>query len=131
MHRLVKKIEDKHRKKVELRFQIGDSVNVHMKIIEGTKERVQVYSGTVVGQQGSGMSQTFTVSRVTFGYANEKVFPIHSPNIVRVEVTKRGKVRRAKLTYLRGKHGKAAKVEGIFGAEREVEEPVAEEAPQE
>ncbi len=110
---LVKKIEDKYMKKELSQFQIGDSVKVHIKIVEGEKERVQIYSGLVIGKRGSGLSETFTVGRVAFGYANEKVFPFCSPNITKVEVVRRGKVRKAKLNYLRGKLGKAAKVVGV------------------
>ena len=128
MNLLVKKIEEKHLKKAAHQFQIGDSVKVHLKIIEGDKERVQVYAGLVVGKHGAGLSETFTVSRVAFGYANEKVFPTCSPNIMQVEVVRRGKVRKAKLNYIRGKLGKAAKVEGIF---TEVAKELKEEAPQE
>ena len=131
MHPLVKKIEEKYRKKALPQFNVGDSVKVHTKIIEGDKERVQIYSGVVIGKQGNGLSEMFVVSRVEFGYANEKVFPIHSPGITNVEVTKRGKVRKAKLSYLRGKLGKAAKVEGIFGLDAVAEVEPTEEAPQE
>lgn len=126
MNPLVKKIEEKYKKKELSEFCIGDSVKVHMKISEGDKERVQIYSGTVIGRQGNGLSGTFTVSRVAFGYANEKIFPVHSPNIMQVEVVRRGKVRKAKLNYLRGKLGKAAKVEGIFTEMSSAEAPVAE-----
>ena len=130
MHPLVKKLEDKYKKKELAHFCVGDSVNVHTKIVEGDKERVQIYSGVVIGKQGTGVSETFTVSRVAFGYANEKVFPMYSPGVMQVEVTKRGKVRKAKLSYLRGRLGKAAKVEGIFGLDA-TEEAVAEKTPQE
>lgn len=123
MHPFVKKIEEKYSKKNTSKFQVGDTVKVHMKIIEGDKERVQVYTGLVIGRRGSGVSESFTVSRVAFGYANEKVFPLCSPNIMEVEVVRRGKVRKAKLNYLRGKLGKAAKVEGIFTEEAKVETP--------
>ena len=114
MNPLVKEIEKKHIKKELAPFEIGDTVNVHIKIIEGDKHRVQIYSGLVIGKHGSGLSATFSVSRVAFGYANEKTFPVYSPNVTKVEVVRRGKVRKSKLTYIRGKLGKAAKVEGIF-----------------
>ena len=117
MHPLMKKIEEKYIKKNLCQFRIGDTVKVHIKIIEGEKERIQIYAGLVIAKRGSGFSESFTVSRVTFGYANEKIFPNSSPSITQVEVVRRGKVRKAKLTYLRGKIGKAAKVEGIFSAE--------------
>lgn len=126
MHPLVKKIEEKYLKKNKSQFHIGDTVKVHMKIIEGDKERVQVYSGLVIGKHGAGSAESFTVSRVAFGYANEKVFPTCSPNIMQVEVVRRGKVRKAKLNYIRGKLGKAAKVEGIFTEEASQEESTQE-----
>lgn len=131
MNPLVRKIEDKYKKKELSEFSIGDTVKVHMKIIEGDKERVQIYSGVVIGKNGVGLSATFAVSRVAFGYANEKIFPVHSPNIMQVEVTKRGKVRKARLNYLRGKLGKAAKVEGVFGLVDVDAVVPTEEAPQE
>lgn len=115
MHPLVKKVEAKHMKKKMPRFDVGDTVKVHTKIVEGDKERIQIYQGTVVARRGSGISETFTVNRVAFGYANEKVFPIHGPSTVNVEVIKRGDVRRAKLNYLRGQVGKKAKVRSKFG----------------
>ena len=127
MQPLVKKIEDKYMKKGLSQFQIGDSVKVHIKIIEGEKERIQIYAGLVIGKRGAGLSESFTVSRVAFGYANEKVFPNCSPNIIQVEVVRRGKVRKAKLNYLRGKLGKAAKVEGIFTQEASSKSDVVEE----
>jgi large subunit ribosomal protein L19 len=111
MNPLVKKIEEKYIKKGLSQFHIGDTVKVHVKIIEGEKERVQVYAGIVIAKRGAGFSETFTVTRVSFGYANEKIFPNSCPSIMQVEVVRRGKVRKAKLNYLRGKLGKAAKVE--------------------
>lgn len=115
MNNIVKAIESQYIKKKLPDFQIGDTVKVHTKIVEGDKERVQIYNGIVVARKGSGTSETFTVGRVSFGYANEKVFPINSPTIVSVEVLQRGKVRRAKLNYLRGKLGKKAKVSSRMG----------------
>ncbi len=127
MKTLVKRVEEKYSKKALSQFQIGDSVKVHIKIVEGEKERVQIYAGLVIGKRGSGLSESFTVSRVTFGYANEKIFPNCSPSIMQVEVVRRGKVRKAKLNYLRGKLGKAAKVEGIFTQEASSKSDVVEE----
>ena len=140
MHSLVQKIERKHMKNKVPKFSIGDQVKVHTKIVEGEKERVQVYQGTVVARSGKGVSVTFTVSRISFGYANEKVFQLHSPNIINIEVLSKGIVRRAKLNYLRGKLGKAAKVrmqvgmqvvaeEEILFEEEKVIEATAPEAP--
>ena len=91
-------------------FGIGDTVKVHAKIKEGNRERIQIFEGTVIARKHGGISETFTVRRVSYGVGVEKTFPIHSPNVARVEVVRKGKVRRAKLYYLRGRVGKAAKV---------------------
>ncbi len=89
---------------------VGDTVKVHVNIREGDKERIQVFEGTVISKKGSGVAETFTVRRVSYGVGVEKVFPIHSPNVVKVETVRRGKVRRSKLYYLRDRVGKASKV---------------------
>ena len=91
-------------------FGIGDGVKVYVRIVEGEKERIQLFEGTVIAKHGGGISETFTVRRVSYGVGVEKTFPIHSPNVEKVEVYRVGKVRRAKLYYLRGRVGKAAKV---------------------
>jgi large subunit ribosomal protein L19 len=91
-------------------FEIGDTVDVHVKIEEGDKERVQVFNGTVIARKGSGMSEMFTVRRIVAGEGVERVFPIHSPTVVDVQVVRRGHVRRAKLYYLRDRVGKRARV---------------------
>lgn len=91
-------------------FNIGDTVKVHVKIKEGNRERVQVFEGTVIAKRGGGVSETFTVRRVSYGVGVEKVFPVNSPNVEKVDVVRRGKVRRSKLYYLRDRVGKAAKV---------------------
>ena len=91
-------------------FNIGDSVKVYVRIKEGEKTRTQMFEGTVIARHGGGISETFTVRRVSYGVGVEKTFPIHSPNVEKVEVFREGKVRRAKLYYLRGRVGKAAKV---------------------
>ena len=90
--------------------RVGDTVRVHVKIKEGSRERVQVFEGTVVAKKHGGIEESFTVRRLSYGVGCEKVFPIHAPNIVKVETVRRGKVRRAKLYYLRDRLGKAAKV---------------------
>ena len=90
--------------------KIGDTIKVHNLIKEGNRERVQIFEGTVIAKQGGGISETFTVRRVAYGVGVEKTFPIHSPNVQKVEVVRVGKVRRAKLYYLRDRVGKAAKV---------------------
>ena len=91
-------------------IRVGDSVRVHVKIKEGSRERVQVFEGTVIAKKHGGIEETFTVRRISYGVGCEKVFPIHAPNIVNVEVVRSGKVRRAKLYYLRDRMGKAAKI---------------------
>ena len=91
-------------------FRAGDTVDVHLKVIEGSKSRVQVFRGVVIKRQGSGIRETFTVRKVSFGICVERTIPVHSPNIDKLEVLSRGKVRRAKLYYLRDRHGKAAKI---------------------
>lgn len=89
---------------------IGDSVRVHVKIREGERERIQMFEGTVIARNGSGIAETFTVRRVSYGVGVERVFPLHSPNVDKVETIRRGRVRRSKLYYLRDRVGKAAKV---------------------
>ena len=95
-------------------FNIGDTVRVHNLIKEGTRERIQIFEGTVIGRHGGGISATFTVRRVAYGVGVEKTFPLHSPHVDKVEVIRRGKVRRAKLYYLRGRVGKASKVKELI-----------------
>lgn len=97
-------------RKDELSFNIGDTVRVYVKIREGERERIQAFEGTVIARKGSGVSETFTVRRVSYGVGVERVFPYHSPNVESVQVIRRGRVRRSKLYYLRGRVGKAAKV---------------------
>ena len=95
-------------------FNIGDTVRIHNKIKEGTRERIQMFEGTVIARHGGGISETFTVRRVAYGCGVEKTFPIHSPNVVQVDVTRRGKVRRSKLYYLRDRVGKKSKVKELI-----------------
>ncbi len=89
---------------------IGDTIKVHAKIKEGNRERIQVFEGTLIARKHGGISETITVRRISYGVGVEKTFPLHSPNIAKIEVIRRGKVRRAKLYYLRGRVGKASKV---------------------
>lgn len=91
-------------------LNVGDTVKVHNKIKEGTRERIQIFEGTIIARHGGGISETFTVRRVSFGVGVEKTFPVHSPNVDKVEIVRVGKVRRAKLFYLRDRVGKSAKV---------------------
>ncbi|RMH09339.1 MAG: 50S ribosomal protein L19 [Nitrospirae bacterium] len=95
-------------------FEIGDTVRVHVKVIEGEKERIQVFEGVVIARKGRRVSETFTVRKISYGVGVERIFPVHAPTIAKVEVVRKGRVRRAKLYYLRHKKGKEAKV-----AERE------------
>ena len=107
---LVKALTSQYMKEEMPSVTVGDTVRVHVKIKEGARERVQVFEGTVIAKKHGGIEETFTVRRISYGVGCEKVFPIHSPNIVKVETVRRGKGRRAKLYYLRNRLGKAAKV---------------------
>ncbi|UCZ51744.1 50S ribosomal protein L19 [Bacillus shivajii] len=91
-------------------FRAGDTVRVHVKVVEGTRERIQVFEGVVIKRRGTGISETFTVRKISYGVGVERTFPVHSPRIDKLEVTRRGKVRRAKLYYLRALRGKAARI---------------------
>ena len=109
--KILEKINQEQLKKEGVpEFHIGDSLRVHVKIKEGDKERVQLYSGTVIARDGRGASETFTVRRISYGEGVERVFPVHSPSVAKIEVEKSGKVRRAKLYYLRKRTGKTSKV---------------------
>lgn len=106
----LKKIAESSVKETTPEFHIGDTVKVSVNIREGERERIQMFEGTVIARRGSGVAETFTVRRVSYGVGVERVFPLHSPNVVDVKVVRRGKVRRSKLYYLRDRVGKAAKV---------------------
>lgn len=110
VNNIIRSIEEEYLKKDIADFGPGDTVKVHVKVVEGARERIQIFEGTVIKIRGTGLSQTFTVRRISFGVAVERTFPMHSPKIAKVEVTRRGKVRRAKLFYLRGLTGKKARV---------------------
>ncbi len=97
-------------KETKPQFEIGDTVRVSVNIREGDRERIQMFEGTVIAKRGSGVAETFTVRRLSYGVGVERVFPINSPNVVDVQIVRHGKVRRSKLYYLRGRVGKAAKV---------------------
>lgn len=103
-------IEEEQIKKDIPAFSVGDTVQVHYKIKEGNRERIQVFEGIVIKRQGGSSRETFTVRRISYGVGVERTFPLHSPRIEKIVVTRKGKVRRAKLYYLRGRQGKAAKV---------------------
>jgi large subunit ribosomal protein L19 len=105
---LLDKIEKEQYRKEALNFNVGDSVRVHTKVVEGDKERIQVFSGVVIGRRGHGLNEMFTVRRISYGEGVERVFPVHSPRVEKIEVERHGDVRRAKLTYLRKRLGKGA-----------------------
>jgi len=108
MSNLISKIENEQLKEDAADFNVGDSVKVHCLVREGDKERIQMFAGLVIAKQGAGINQAFTVRKISYGEGVERVFPIHSPRVAKVEVTARGKVRRAKLHYLRDRVGKKA-----------------------
>src|SRR5438034_3569732 len=105
---LFEKIESEQFRKEPLQFHVGDTVRVHTKVIEGDKERIQIFAGVVIGRRGRGLNSSFTVRRISYGEGVERVFPDHSPRIEKIEVEREGSVRRAKLTYLRKRVGKGA-----------------------
>lgn len=105
---LLDKIESEQFRKDPAQFAVGDSVRVHTKVVEGDKERIQIFSGVVIGRRGHGLNEMFTVRRISYGEGVERVFPMHSPRVEKVEVERKGRTRRAKLTYLRKRLGKGA-----------------------
>ena len=105
---ILDKIESEQFRKIPAEFAVGDSVRVHTKVVEGDKERIQIFSGVVIGRRGRGLNSTFTVRRISYGEGVERIFPIHSPRVDMIEVERKGSVRRAKLTYLRKRIGKGA-----------------------
>ena len=113
MNDIIKAIENEQLKSDITDFNVGDTVKVYAKVIEGSRERIQVYEGTVLKRQGGGSRETFTVRKTSNGIGVEKTWPVHSPNVEKIEVVRRGKVRRAKLNYLRDRVGKAAKVKEL------------------
>ena len=106
----IRMIEEEQMKKDLPSFRPGDTVRVHVRVVEGTRERIQAFEGVVIKMKGGGLRRTFTVRRVTYGVGVERTFPLHSPRIDRIEVVRHGIVRRAKLYYLRDRHGKAARI---------------------
>ena len=105
---LLDKIESEQYRKDAADFGVGDTVRVHTKVVEGDKERIQIFTGVVIGRRGHGLNEMFTVRRISYGEGVERVFPLHSPRVEKVEVERKGSVRRAKLTYLRKRVGKGA-----------------------
>lgn len=110
---LLSKAAEASMKTTALQFQVGDTVNVSVKIVEGEKERIQVFTGTVMGRGGAGISETFRVRRIVAGQGVERVFPLHSPRVVDVQVVRSGKTRRAKLYFLRDRIGKATRLKDV------------------
>lgn len=113
MNNIIKEIEDAQLKESVDTFNVGDTVKVYAKVKEGTRERIQVFEGVVLKRQNGGIKETFTVRKSSNGIGVEKTWPLHSPNVEKIEVIRRGKVRRAKLNYLRSRVGKAAKVKEL------------------
>ena len=107
---LVKALSSQYMKEELPEMRVGDTVRVHVRIKEGSRERIQVFEGTIIARKHGGISETITVRRVSYGVGCEKVFPVHSPNVAMVETVRQGKVRRAKLYYLRERFGKSAKI---------------------
>jgi large subunit ribosomal protein L19 len=108
MNRILDLIEKEQQKGDTNTFKVGDSVRVHTRVVEGDKERIQIFSGIVIGRKGRGLNETFTVRRISYGEGVERVFPLNSPRIAKIEIESEGKARRAKLNYLRRRKGKEA-----------------------
>ena len=107
---LIKALNEKQLQAEKPQVNVGDTVKVHVKVKEGSRERIQVFEGTVIARKHGGIGETITVRRISYGVGCEKVFPLHSPNVAMIETVRKGKVRRAKLYYLRGRFGKSAKI---------------------
>ena len=114
MKNIIEAINNENLKKDVPSFNVGDTVKVSVKVVEGTRERLQAFEGVVIAKRHGGISETFTVRRISFGIGVERTFPLHSPKVAKIEVVRKGKVRRAKLYYLRGLTGKAAKIKEIL-----------------
>lgn len=110
---LIKQVENEHLKEQIPVFSPGDTVRVHFKVVEGNRERTQIFEGVIIKRRGSGLNESFTVRRISYGVGVERTFPLHSPKIIKIEVMRRGRVRRAKLYYLRELRGKAARIKEI------------------
>jgi len=120
---LLEKIHSEQFRKERADFGVGDSVRVHTKVVEGDKERIQIFAGVVIGMRGRGLNETFTVRRISYGEGVERIFPVHSPRVDKIEVERKGSVRRAKLTYLRKRRGKGATL--VKEREAKAEAPAA------
>ncbi len=110
MNEIIRKIQQDYMKDDIPEFRAGDTVRVHVKVVEGQRERIQVYEGVVIKRRGSGVNATYTVRKISYGVGVERTFPLHSPKVEKIELVRRGKVRRSKLYYLRDRVGKAARI---------------------
>lgn len=110
---LIEQIEEKQKKNINVQFRAGDTVKVFFKVVEGGNERIQAFEGVVIQRRGTGLTETFTVRKISFGVGVERIFPIHSPRIEKIQVMRQGKVRKSKLYYLRNLSGKAARIADI------------------
>lgn len=128
---LIQDIEEEFLKKNLPLFRVGDTLNIHTRIIEGDKERLQMFTGTVIARRGAGLSETVALYRVSSGAGMERVFLLHSPKIAKIEVVKKGKVRKGKLYYIRGASGKAAKIKADIGGEMKARAEAVEEQREE
>jgi large subunit ribosomal protein L19 len=108
MNRIIDAIEKEQHKTDQTDFSVGDSIRVHTRVVEGDKERIQIFAGIVIGRKGRGLNESFTVRRISYGEGVERVFPLHSPRIAKIDIEQKGRARRAKLNYLRGRKGKEA-----------------------
>ncbi len=113
MHKLIEEVTKDQLKTDIPAFRAGDTVRVHVKVVEGKRERIQLFEGVVIKRRGAGISETFTVRKISYGVGVERTFPVHTPRIAKLEVVRRGKVRRAKLYYMRNLRGKAARIKEI------------------
>ena len=125
----IRLVEAKHLKKETPEFSVGDTLKIQVKIVEGDKMRLQAFEGVVIARKGSGIQESFTLRRISYGEGVERTFPLHSPFVEKIEVLKRGKARRAKLYYLRKKIGKKTKIEEKEGKEERVETKIEETSP--
>jgi large subunit ribosomal protein L19 len=108
MSNIIDKIDAEQIKKDVASFNVGDTVKIHTRVIEGDKERIQIFAGIIISHKGAGLNEAFTVRKISYGEGVERVFPVHSPKVAQIEITKPGRVRRARLHYLRGRKGKQA-----------------------
>ncbi len=129
MMKALLRVERDNMKKKSPEFSVGDTVRVHVKVIEGEKVRSQVFQGTVIGRRGGGLRETFIVRKISANIAVERIFPVHSPNVVKIERIRMGRVRRAQLTYMKDRKGKRARIAGLRVESKEAPEATAEATP--